>query len=74
MFDSLDVIDALAALDPKQFYVVIALFWGDLTETATAAELAELRSRPYTRNRVHRIKLTALAKMRRYLEQQAVSA
>jgi hypothetical protein len=59
------VLEALSVLDAEQLYVVVGIYWGDCTEAELAGELTESRGRDYNRDRIHRIKLTSLAKMRR---------
>ena len=58
---------ALAELSPDELYVIVSLYWAELTETAIARELTELRSRSHTRDWVHRRRLTAEANLRRRL-------
>lgn len=54
----------IRSLNGDQIYVVAALVDG-LTEQQIADELSASRGRPVSRNRVHRVKLTAMAKLRR---------
>lgn len=58
------LIEGLRTLTGDQLYVVAAVVYG-LTEREIAEELSASRQREITRERVHRIKLTAYAKLRR---------
>ena len=56
------------ALDAEQLEVVRYVIVHELTETQAATLLTELSDRVYNRDRVHRILLTSLARMRRAIE------
>lgn len=56
-----DLRQVIQVLDDEQWFVVFGCFWGGETEPGIAADLG------ISVNRVHRIKLTALAKLRREL-------
>jgi hypothetical protein len=66
--------EALLFLDPDQLFVVVSWFWGKVPEQQIAAELSELRNVRYTRDRVHRIRLTAEARLERKLRRWMVAA
>ena len=59
---------ALACLDRDQLHVIVSFIWGEKTEREIALGLSELRNDGYSRDRVHRIRLTAQARMRREIE------
>lgn len=59
---------ALALLDRDQLYVVVSFYWGRVTERQIAGELTVLRGATYSRDRVHRIRLTAQARLERQLQ------
>ena len=59
---------AAAALNEEQAAVIRYLVVHELTERETAALLSEIRGMSYSRDRVHRILLTSLARMRRTIE------
>jgi FixJ family two-component response regulator len=61
------LIGALATLTGDQLYVLAGIIHG-LSEREIADELSASRGSPVTRERVHRIKLTATAKLRRAVE------
>jgi hypothetical protein len=63
--------EALGSLTGLQLYVVAGVDVEGLTESQVAAELTASRGEPYTRDRVHRIRLTAHARLRRSLEAMA---
>lgn len=66
-----DLFDGLGQLTGLQLYVLAGVdVWG-LTEREVAAELTESRGELFTRDRVHRLRLTALARLRRTLEAAA---
>ena len=53
---------------PDELYVIVSLYWAELTETAIAREqTGQRRSRSHTRDWVHRRRLTAEANLRRRL-------
>ena len=56
------------SLDAEQLKVVRYVIIHELTETQAAALLTGLSDRVYSRDRVHRILLTSLARMRRAIE------
>lgn len=58
------LIEGLRTLNGDQLYVLAGVVYG-LTEQEIADELSESRQQTITRDRVHRIKLTAFAKLRR---------
>jgi hypothetical protein len=64
---------ALAALNGEELLVIADMVDG-LTEPETAQHLTDLRARPYDRDRVHRIRRTALNRMRRVLAEAGVRA
>jgi hypothetical protein len=64
--------DGLASLTGVQLYVLAGVDVAGLTERQIAQELTEFRDELFTRDRVHRIRLTAHARLRRHL--QAVAA
>lgn len=57
-----------AVLDAEQLEVVRYVIIHDLTERQAAVLLTDITGRSYNRDRVHRILLTSLAKMRRAIE------
>lgn len=58
------LIQALGTLTGDQLYVLAGIVYG-LTEREIAEELSASREQTITRERVHRVKLTAYAKLRR---------
>jgi FixJ family two-component response regulator len=60
------MIEALRSLNGEQLYVVAGIIAG-ATERQIAEELSASRQQTITRERVHRIKLTAYAKLRRVM-------
>lgn len=58
---------AMSGLDPEQLFVIVSVYWGEVTEPQIARDLTELRGVPVSRDRVHRIRLTAEAKIGRHL-------
>lgn len=60
--------DGLAGLSGLELYVIAGVDAEGLTEREVAEELTAFRGEPFTRDRVHRIRLTAHARLRRYLE------
>jgi hypothetical protein len=65
---------ALSALDRDQLYVIVSIYWSHVSETEIAVELSELRGTDVCRDRVHRIRLTAEAKIRRILMARGMRA
>ena len=58
------LIEGLRSLTGDQLYVLAGIVYG-LTEQEIAEELSDSRQQAITRDRVHRIKLTEFAKLRR---------
>lgn len=63
--------EGLAQLTGLQLYVLAGVDVCGLSEREVAEELSESRSEPFTRDRVHRIRLTAMARLRRAIEAAA---
>ena len=66
--------EALESLDHDQLFVVVSWYWGRVPEREIASDLTELRGVEYTRDRVHRIRLTAEARLERKLARWMVAA
>ena len=58
---------AMSTLTVDELYVIVSIYWGELSETNIAAELTDVRDVEINRNWVHRRRLTAEAKLRRAL-------
>lgn len=65
---------ALEALAPDALYVIVSYYWGRVSERQIAKELTELRECEYSRDTVHRIRLTAEARLSRHLARWKVTA
>ena len=63
-----------AVLNAEQAAVVRYIIIQELTESQAAVLLTEISGRFYTRDRVHRIRLTSIAKMRRAIEAHLATA
>ena len=63
------IYSAIGGLNGEQLYVVAALYYG-LTEREIAKEMSIQRGRRVTRDRVHRVKLTVAARLRRELAKE----
>lgn len=61
------LLEGLAALSGLELYVLAGVDVEGLTETAVGEELTQHRGELFTRDRVHRIRLTAHARLRRHL-------
>lgn len=59
--------EAMTGLDRDQLFVIVSWYWGEVPERQIAGELSSLRGVEYSRDRVHRIRLTAEDKLGRQL-------
>ncbi len=62
------LIDALSEMSGLELYVLGGVDLEGLSEREVAEELTELRGEVFTRDRVHRIRLTAHGRLRRRIE------